>query len=197
MRILLRALVLAACFSFFAGFVHAEDVNVAFTQMKTELQKKGVSSQDLDLVEKPVKEMLGGGATKDEVKKFIFDLSGKGVKGADLQNAANSMNELVKNGEMPKQAGNVVSQAALGAKAQGLKGKDLAAKVREAVRQRKSEMDQAKKQLRQKQEEVQAKTEKARKDMEKKMQNQRREMNKMMKDTEGMKGMGGRGMMRK
>jgi hypothetical protein len=188
MRTVLKLSVLLVCFCFLASFVYAEDVNATFGKLKTELQKKRVSAQDLALVEKPVKEMLGRGVTKDEAKKFISDLSAKGVSGADLQNAANSMNDLVKNGETPKQAGNVVSQAALQARAQGLKGKDLATKVHAAVRQRKSEMEQAKRQLQRKQKEVQAKTGKTKEGMRKEMQHQHKEMHKTMKGMGGGRG---------
>jgi NIMA (never in mitosis gene a)-related kinase len=55
------------------------------------------------------------------------------------------MKDLVNEGESPKEAGNVVSQAAAQAHQQGLKGKDLAAKVHEAVQQRKAQKDEAKK----------------------------------------------------
>lgn len=193
MNTFLKMSALVVCFCFFASLAHAEDANVTFGKLKTELQAKGMSSQDLASVEMPVKDMLKRGASKDEIKGFISDLRAKGVSGAELQNATNSMNELVKSGEKPRQAGSVVSQAAFNARAQGLKGKDLAASVQSAVRQRKTEMEQARMGLQQKQRNMQANTEMTRQKTMKEVQYQHREMNKAMNSTatKTMKSVGG------
>ncbi|MDD5614007.1 MAG: hypothetical protein PHQ54_02925, partial [Candidatus Omnitrophica bacterium] len=58
-----------------------------------------------------------------------------------------AMNELVKAGEDPKMAGNVVSRSAHQAQAEGLKGKELSERVRKAVQERKSEHMQMKKKM--------------------------------------------------
>jgi hypothetical protein len=51
---------------------------------------------------------------------------------------------LITNGENPKNAGNIVSRAAHEAHAQGLKGRDLANKVHEAIQKRKQERNRLK-----------------------------------------------------
>ena len=51
------------------------------------------------------------------------------------------MNDLVNDGEDPKVAGNIVSQAAHSAQLEGLRGKDLAARVHAAIQQRKQERE--------------------------------------------------------
>lgn len=129
------------------AFAQRQDTTSTFEQLKNELKERGVDVQDIKNVERPLKEMLNRGATKEDLKKVVSDLSKKGIKGDELKSSVEEMNELVKSGETPKEAGNIVSQAAHQAKAQGLKGKDLAAKVHEAIRQRKAERQQPKKQF--------------------------------------------------
>lgn len=56
---------------------------------------------------------------------------------------ADSKSELVKSGRSSEEAGNIVSQAAHQAKAEGLKGKALAERVHEAVRKMQEEKGEA------------------------------------------------------
>jgi len=63
----------------------------------------------------------------------------------DAPRMKSSVKDLMKHGASAEDAKNVVAQAAHQAKAQGLKGKDLAAKVHEAVKARKAQMAEAKK----------------------------------------------------
>ena len=83
----------------------------------------------------PVDEMVKRGANKDEVRGIVSDMAKKGIRGDDLKSSAEAMNDLVKRGESPKEAGNLVSRAAHQAKAEGLKGRDLADRVHGAVKQ--------------------------------------------------------------
>ncbi|MEI8350556.1 MAG: hypothetical protein WCI77_10450 [Candidatus Omnitrophota bacterium] len=75
---------------------------------------------------------------------MLEDLSRSEVRGKDLEKTVKDANDLVNKGEHPKEAGNIVSQAAHAAQVQGLKGRDLAAKVHEAIRQRKQEREKTK-----------------------------------------------------
>jgi hypothetical protein len=56
--------------------------------------------------------MLKQGATRENIERVIIDLSEKGMKGQNLINSLISMNDLINNGEDPKNAGNIVSRAA-------------------------------------------------------------------------------------
>lgn len=155
-----------------------EDATTAFGQLKAELENKGMHLKDINNAAKPIKEMLSKGATKEELKKVMLDLKEKEVTGKDLKESLNSMNDLVKDGESPKKAGNIVAQAAQQAKAQGLKGKELAAKVHEAIKQRKTEREQLKTRLREekggiKGESIQLRTEK---EVEERMMNEQHGM---------------------
>ncbi len=63
------------------------------------------------------------------------ELKDSGVIAEDeVADVSSSIDELVKNGATIDEAKNVVSQAAKQAKAEGLKGQELSAKVREAVK---------------------------------------------------------------
>jgi hypothetical protein len=141
--------VLLVCIFFSATvFLYAQEQNTnkIIEQLNQELEKDKVfTRRELRTIKKPVKNMLDKGATKEDLKNMLKDLSRSGVRGKDLENTVNAANDLVNNGENPKEAGNIVSQAAHAAQAQGLKGRDLAAKVHEAIRQRKQEREKTKK----------------------------------------------------
>lgn len=130
-----------------------------FNELVAELKTDGVTQEDIQGIQASIKDMLGGGTKKEDIKKVVTDLVKNEVKGKDLANSVKSMNDLIKSGEDPKEVGNIVSKAAHDAQAMGLKGKDLAAKVHEAIMQRK-QMGNALKRERRKQQKTQALMEK-------------------------------------
>jgi hypothetical protein len=132
--ILAMAMVMCLASSLILSPAYAADVEKVTKEVQIDLQKQGLSAEDAAELKEPVKEMLANGASKDDIVKPLVELSKNEVKGNDLKNSAESMNELVKSGATPKEAGNVVSQAAHQAQAEGIKGKALAAKVHEAVK---------------------------------------------------------------
>lgn len=158
------------CFLFIAtSIARAEDAESTVNQLSSELQQSGVVTQDeADAIKSPLKNMIEKGASKKELKDVVTELSDKGVKGDDLKESVNSMNNLVNEGENLREAGSVVSQAVAQAHAQGLKGKDLAAKVHEAIKQRKAQMDEAKKEAEKAKKEGQEKTKKIEKESQQK-----------------------------
>ena len=161
-----RSMVIGFCLisvvCLFSGTVFAaeKDTNAIVEQLNAELEKAKVFVPDeLKSIDKPMKNMVDKGATKDELKKVLTDLANAGAKGGTLKSSVESMNDLVNSGETPKEAGNIVSQAAHQAKAAGLKGKDLAAKVHEAIKQRKADKEKLKKEKKEeKKEKVQEKS---------------------------------------
>jgi len=141
--VLLVCLFFSAIVSLYA---QEQNTNKIMEQLNQELEKDKVfTPRELKTIKKPVKNMLDKGATKEDLKNMLEDLSRSEVRGRDLENTVNAANDLVNKGEHPKEAGNIVSQAAHAAQAQGLKGRDLAAKVHEAIRQRKQEREKTKK----------------------------------------------------
>lgn len=125
--------------------VVAQDAAATVKELGNELQQSGVVAQgEVETIQAPLKNMLEKGASKDELKGVVTELSKSEVKGEDLKKAVDSMNDLVNDGEKPSEAGNVISAAVAQAHADGLKGKDLAAKVHEAINQRKAQRLEAK-----------------------------------------------------
>lgn len=125
--------------------VVAQDAAATAKELGDEFQQSGALAQsEVEAIQAPLKNMIEKGATKEQLQGVITDLSNKEVKGEDLKKAVDSMNDLVNEGEEPKEAGSVVSAAAAQAHADGLKGKELAAKVHEAINQRKTKRLEAK-----------------------------------------------------
>jgi len=150
MKRFLRIGTLIACTVFLlAALVYAQeqDSSAIVDQLNNELEKEAAfTPQDLNPIKKPLKNMLNKGAAKEDLKKLLKDLSENRIKGKDLKNTVDSMNDLVNSGESPQEAGNIVSRAAHLAQAQGLKGTALAAKVHEAIKERKAEREKLKEQ---------------------------------------------------
>lgn len=150
MKRLLKTEALVACTVFLlAALAYAQerDSNAIVGQLNSELEKDAAfAPQDLKTIEKPLKNMLDKGATKEDLKILLKDLSENKIRGKDLKNTVDSMNDLVNSGESPREAGNIVSNAAHLAQAQGLKGTALAAKVHEAIKERKAGREKLKEQ---------------------------------------------------
>jgi hypothetical protein len=167
MRNLLIIFVVAGLMGFLPSgyaFAEGEDGGPAFMKLKYSLMQKRISENDITLLQKPINNMLKQGATREDIERVIIDLSEKGMKGQNLRNSLISMNDLINNGEDPKNAGDSVSRAAHEAHAQGLKGRDLANKVHEAIQQRKQERNRLKQRKKeQKQEQKQWKIKRGRK----------------------------------
>jgi len=160
MKRFLRTGALVACIGFLLAalaYAQQQDSNTIVGQLNKELEKDAAfTPHDLRPIEKPLKNMLDKGATKEDLKNLLKDLSQKEIKGSELKNTVDSMNDLVNSGENPKEAGNIVSRAAHLAQAQGLKGTALAAKVHEAIKQRKAEREKLKEQKKAQKEEQKA-----------------------------------------
>ncbi len=139
--VILTLLIMVGLVTSIYAVAQEKNVDAACAELAGELRQKGVSRRDVKAIEGSVKKMLRKGATKKNIKDAVGDLSAGGIKGKALRQSVEAMNELVQDGENPREAGNVVSRAAHRAQAQGLKGEDLAAKVREAVQQRKQERE--------------------------------------------------------
>lgn len=124
----------------FTAVLYAEDMDKTAKELSLNIGKEaGLTKSEQKSIKNPVKEMLKEGADKDEIKNAVSGLAKKGIRGEDLKSSVESMKDLVKMGKSPKEAGNIVSQAAHKAQAEGLKGKDLADKVHAAVKEMQAE----------------------------------------------------------
>jgi hypothetical protein len=106
-------------------------------ELSHEFSKAGVKKDDMEAVNNSVKNLLAKGATRAEIQEFIASAKKTGLSSEEMADALNVMSELVNEVVKPKAAGGLVSQAAHDARAKGLKGKDLAAKVQETIEQKK------------------------------------------------------------
>lgn len=161
-KILCSGILLGSLIFLMTALVYAQgqDVNTIANQLNSELEKAAVCTpRELNSINKPIKNMLDKGANKENLKNLLADLSKKGVRGKDLKDSIDAMNDLVNSGEKPKEAGNIVSRAAHQAQAQGLKGRELAAKVHEAIRLRKMERQRLKMQMKERKQEQKGKAE--------------------------------------
>ena len=106
-------------------------------ELSKEFTKTGVKKEDMESVNNAVKNLLAKGASRDEIADFAGSAKKSGLNSEETTASLNIMSDLVDEGIKPKAAGSLVSQAAHDAKAKGLKGKDLAAKVQETIEQEK------------------------------------------------------------
>jgi uncharacterized protein YdgA (DUF945 family) len=83
----------------------AEDTEKSFNEIKEDLQKNGLTTEEINEAKGPIVEMLEKGATKEEIEKPLLDLSKNEVKGKDFKASVDSMNDLVKSGKSPQEAG--------------------------------------------------------------------------------------------
>lgn len=125
-----------------------QETNQIMEELDKELeQEKVFLPRELKNMDKSLRNSMECGVSKEDLKTILSDLQKKEVGHKEIKKTIDSMNDLIKAGVEPKQAGNIVSQAAHLAKAQGLKGTALAARVHEAIRIRKAEHNKLKQQM--------------------------------------------------
>jgi len=139
------ALILVFC----ATLAYAQqETNKIMDELNKELeQDKVFLPKELKDMNKSLRNAMEQGVTKEDLKAILVDLKKKESNVKDTKKTIDIMIDLIKSGVGPKEAGNIVSQAAHLAKAQGLKGKALAAMVHEAIRIRKAEQEKLKQQM--------------------------------------------------
>jgi len=140
---------IAVIMVFCATLVYAQqETNKIMDELNKELeQDKVFLPKELKEMNKSLRNAMEQGVTKEDLKAILVDLKKKESNVKDTKKTIDIMIDLIKSGVGPKEAGNIVSQAAHLAKAQGLKGKALAAMVHEAIRIRKAEQEKLKQQM--------------------------------------------------
>jgi hypothetical protein len=125
-----------------------QETNKIMDELNKELEQDRVFlPKELKDMNKSLRNAMEQGVTKEDLKAILVDLKKKESNVKDTKKTIDIMIDLIKSGVGPKEAGNIVSQAAHLAKAQGLKGKALAAMVHEAIRIRKAEQEKLKQQM--------------------------------------------------
>jgi hypothetical protein len=125
-----------------------QETNKIIDELNKELeQDKVFLPKELKEMNKSLRNAMEQGVTKEDLRAILVDLRKKESNVKDTKKTIDIMIDLIKSGVGPKEAGNIVSRAAHLAKAQGLKGKALAAMVHEAIRIRKAEQEKLKQQM--------------------------------------------------
>jgi len=139
---------LAVVLVFCAPLAYAQqETNKIMEELNKELeQEKVFLPRELRDMNKSLHNAMEHGVAKEDLKAILVDLKKKDSSAKDTKTIIDKMIDLIKGGVEPKQAGNIVSQAAHLAQAQGLKGTALAARVHEAIRIRKAEHEKLKQQ---------------------------------------------------
>ena len=122
-------------------------------------------------------------SSSEAAKQVAAELQDSGsIAAADVSTVKSSVKTLIDNGATKDEAKNVVSRAAHQAKQEGLRGKELAAKVHEAVKARKAELKEAKNKVKEeakkKTKEAKQKAEKEKKKLKEKTDKAKKSMNK-------------------
>jgi KaiC/GvpD/RAD55 family RecA-like ATPase len=143
------SVIIALILVFCATLAYAQqETNKIMDELNKELeQDKVFLPKELKEINKSLRNAMEQGVTKEDLKAILVDLKKKESNVKDTKKTIDIMIDLIKSGVGPKEAGNIVSQAAHLAKAQGLKGKALAAMVHEAIRIRKAEQEKLKQQM--------------------------------------------------
>jgi len=140
---------LAVVLVFCATLAYAQqETNKIMEELNKELeQEKVFLPRELRDMNKSLHNAMEHGVAKEDLKAILVDLKKKESSAKDTKTIIDKMIDLIIGGVEPKQAGNIVSQAAHLAQAQGLKGTALAARVHEAIRMRKAEHEKLKRQM--------------------------------------------------
>ena len=139
------ALTLALC----VGPAYAQqETNQIMEELNKELQQEKVFlPREMKDMDKSLRNSIEHGVNKDDLKTILSDLKKEGVGHKEIKENLEAMNGMIESGVEPKEAGNIVSQAAHMAKEEGLKGTALAARVHEAIQARKAERESLKQKM--------------------------------------------------
>ncbi|MDD5691400.1 MAG: hypothetical protein PHC37_06895 [Candidatus Omnitrophica bacterium] len=129
-------------------YAQNQSVNVVLEQLRSDLLNSKVPIKDVNSITQVLKKLLNQGAVRGDLRGIVLNITKKGIAGKDLNIFLESVSTLVESGAKVSEAGNVVLQAIDQGLAYGFKGGDLGlvAKVKEAVKQKKTQLfDEAKK----------------------------------------------------
>jgi len=140
MHMLKRKFILSLLLIFsLTNLAPAVDLSQLFNQVEIELLKKGVAEADINTIKTMVNSLLSSGVNKESIVKTVNDLAALGVKGDFLNKPLQALQDLVKSGEKPNIASNIINLAINQAKAQNLTGKEAISKIIDFINQKKAE----------------------------------------------------------
>jgi hypothetical protein len=108
---------------------------VLMNELLGNLQKNGVTQSDLKGIDKQLRNILRTGGNKDIMNSLLLDMVRNGVTGTYLMDSVNSWNNTINAGVSHQQARDIISQVLGDAKKKGIKDKQLADLIQNALRQ--------------------------------------------------------------
>ncbi len=134
-----RAMIVLGCVCFFlltVSTAKAGDVDAPVMQINNQLVGYGaVTTEEAIAIKPALADMIRRGASNNEIRGAIMEISKSGVKGKDLVTSVNALRNLVKSGENISTAGQIVSQGAREAQEQGLTGGRFAGHIQQSIRE--------------------------------------------------------------
>lgn len=98
-----------------------------------ELERNGATQSDLQAAHKGLKNILGKGGNKDFTQAILIDMINNGVTGTYFIDSIASWNDAVNAGQSNQRVHDILSNTLKNSKAKGLKDKELAAIIQEAL----------------------------------------------------------------
>ncbi|MCX5902776.1 MAG: hypothetical protein NTV89_04730, partial [Proteobacteria bacterium] len=108
---------------------------VLMNELLGSLQRNGVTQSDLQGIDKQLRNILRTGGNKDIMNSLLLDMVRNGVTGTYLMDSVNSWNSTINAGVSHQRARDIISQVLGDAKSRGIKDKQLAALIQNALRQ--------------------------------------------------------------
>lgn len=134
-------LLVVCCLFVMDGYALAKEKHkgggtVVLNELLKDLEKGGVSKNDLKGVDKALKNMLDKGGNKNDIRNIILGMSKDGLAGGSLIGTVNTWNDLINAGDSHKDAAGIISQLLQDGKQKKIKGTDLAALIQQVLQQR-------------------------------------------------------------
>jgi hypothetical protein len=117
------------------GYGYGGESDTALNDLLGILQKNGVTQNDLKGIDKQLGNILKKGGNKDIMQSLLLDMVQNGVTGTYLLDSVNSWNNTINAGVNNQQARDIISQVLGDAKKKGIKDKQLADIIQNALRQ--------------------------------------------------------------
>jgi len=117
------------------GYGYGGESDTALNDLLGILQKNGVTQKDLKGIDKQLGNILKKDGNKDIMQSLLLDMVQKGVTGTYLTDSVNSWNGVVNAGVSNQKAHDIISQVLGDAKKKGIKDKQLADLIQNALKQ--------------------------------------------------------------
>jgi hypothetical protein len=109
--------------------------NASLNELIGILQKNGVTQNDVKGIDKQLGNILNRGGNKEIMQRLLLDMVQKGVTGTYLMDSVNSWNNAINGGVSNQKAHDIIAQVLGDAKNKGVKDKQLADLIQNALRQ--------------------------------------------------------------